>query len=31
MTENAANALTVTDVAAALGVSVRSLQQGFRQ
>jgi transcriptional regulator GlxA family with amidase domain len=31
MTENAANALRVPDVAAALGLSVRSLQQGFRQ
>lgn len=31
MAENAAAAVTVPDVAAALGVSVRSLQQGFRQ
>jgi AraC-like DNA-binding protein len=31
MTENAGSAITVPDVAAALGVSVRSLQQGFRQ
>ena len=31
MTKNAANALTVPDVATALGVNVRSLQQGFRQ
>lgn len=31
MTENAANALRVPDVAAALGLSVRWLQQGFRQ
>jgi AraC-like DNA-binding protein len=31
MAENAAAAITVPDVAAALGVSVRSLQQGFRQ
>ena len=31
MTENAGSAVTVPDVAAAMGVSVRSLQQGFRQ
>lgn len=31
MTENAGAAISVSDVAAALGVSVRSLQQGFRQ
>lgn len=31
MTENAGSAVTVPDVAAALGISVRSLQQGFRQ
>jgi AraC-like DNA-binding protein len=31
MTENAGSAVTVPDVAAALGVSVRSLQLGFRQ
>ena len=31
MTENAATSLSIPDVAAALGVSVRSLQEGFRQ
>jgi transcriptional regulator GlxA family with amidase domain len=31
MTENAGTAITVPDVAAAVGVSVRSLQHGFRQ
>jgi len=31
MTENAATTLSIPDVAAALGVSVRSLQEGFRQ
>jgi AraC-like DNA-binding protein len=31
MTENAATDLSIPDVAAALGVSVRSLQEGFRQ
>ena len=31
MTEHAATALAIPDVAAALGVSVRSLQEGFRQ
>lgn len=31
MTEHAASALCIPDVAAVLGVSVRSLQEGFRQ
>ncbi len=31
MTDNAASALAIPDVAAALGVNVRSLQEGFRQ
>jgi AraC-like DNA-binding protein len=31
MTDNAGTAISIPDVAAALGVSVRSLQEGFRQ
>jgi transcriptional regulator GlxA family with amidase domain len=31
MVENAGSAITLPDVAAALGVSTRSLQNGFRQ